>query len=72
MTHVDRRAFLRRLASGVAYTAPVVYSMTAPIDLVAQGSASGHKHPKASGQDGGSNTEFAPPPGNDPPGTVGS
>ena len=36
MTLADRREFLRKLASGVAYSAPVVYSMAAPMDVVAQ------------------------------------
>lgn len=80
MTGADRREFLKKLAGGVAYSAPVVYSMTAPMDIVAQsgkghsqGSAKGHGmgHGKDWG-DGGSKgksgmTTFVPPPGGSPP-----
>jgi hypothetical protein len=69
MTQVDRRAFLRKLAKGAAYSAPVVYSMAAPVDLLGQGQSSG----KGGGQDmekgtGGGATQFVPPPGSVPPG----
>ena len=69
MTQVDRRAFLRKLAKSAAYTAPVVYSMAAPVDLLGQGMSSG----KGGGKDmdkssmGGS-TYSVPPPGSRPPG----
>jgi hypothetical protein len=70
MTQVNRRAFLRKLAKGAAYTAPVVYSMSAPVDLIGQGMSSG----KGGGKDmdkatGASQTQFVPPPpGSVPPG----
>jgi len=70
MDQVDRRAFLRKLAKGAAYTAPVVYSMAAPVDLVGQGKSSG----KGGGKEmdkvtGGGQTQFVPPPpGSVPPG----
>ena len=44
MANEDRRAFLKKLARGTAYAAPVVYSMAAPLDLVGQGKSSEHKH----------------------------
>ena len=69
MTQVNRRAFLRKLAKGAAYSAPVVYSMAAPVDLLGQGVSSDK------GKDGmtpdaaaGGNTSTVPPPGNRPPG----
>ena len=69
MTQVDRRAFLRKLAKGAAYTAPVVYTMAAPVDLIGQGKSSG----KGGGMDmvkdtSGGATQFVPPPGSVPPG----
>ena len=69
MTQVDRRAFLRKLAKGAAYTAPVVYSMAAPVDLIGQGQSSG----KGGGMDMTKSTTSGmtvsvPPPGNRPPG----
>ncbi len=45
MTDQDRREFLKKLARTAAYTAPVVYSLAAPIELVGQGSSSEHKPP---------------------------
>jgi hypothetical protein len=47
MTEHDRREFLKKLAKTVAYTAPVVYSLAAPIELIGQGSSSEHKMPMA-------------------------
>jgi hypothetical protein len=44
MTDQDRREFLKKLAKTAAYTAPVVYSLAAPIELVGQGASSEHKH----------------------------
>lgn len=70
MSQLERRAFLRKLAKGAAYTAPVVYSMAAPVDLIGQGMSSG----KGGGKDmikttGGGATQFVPPPpGSRPPG----
>ena len=76
MTRADRREFLRKLAGGVAYSAPVIYSMTAPMDVVAQsgkggsqGSVKGHGKDQTVGTAGSSGmTSFVPPPGNRPPG----
>jgi len=67
MTTEDRRAFLRKLAKGAAYSAPVVYSMAAPLDLVGQGKSSEHKHEHEQGHDSGDpalpTSPFPPPPG---------
>lgn len=71
MTQVNRRAFLKKLAKGAAYSAPVVYSMAAPVDLLGQGMSSG----KGMGMDMdkdkktmGGMTLAVPPPGSVPPG----
>jgi len=69
MAQESRRAFLRKLAKGAAYSAPVVYSMAAPVDLLGQGMSSG----KGGGKDMDKNprsgmTQGVPPPGNRPPG----
>jgi hypothetical protein len=40
MTDQDRREFLKKLAKTAAYTAPVVYSLAAPIELVGGGVSS--------------------------------
>ena len=77
MTLADRREFLRKLASGVAYSAPVVYSMAAPMDVVAQsgkgnaqGSAKGHGKDWTDETKGNSGmTSFVQPPGGRPPGS---
>ncbi len=72
MTEQDRREFLKRLAKAAAYTAPVVYSLAAPIDLIGQGQSSKHKPPMgaAAGQQqttpqspGGTAPWDRPPPG---------
>lgn len=75
MSQADRRDFLRKLAGGVAYSAPVVYSMAAPMDLVAQsgkGQSQGSAKGKGQGWMGSSVAvpppSSAPPPGNRPPG----
>jgi hypothetical protein len=76
MTQADRREFLRKLAGGVAYSAPFVYSMAAPMDLVAQ-SGKGTSQQSGKGKDWMSSTvavpppSSAPPPGNRPPGAGG-
>lgn len=71
MAQENRRAFLRKLAKGAAYTAPVVCSMAAPVDLIGQGKG------KSSGKgkwwmrdddDQGSSTYSVPAPGSVPPG----
>jgi len=51
----DRREFLKKLAKGAVYAAPVVYSIAAPVDLVGQGKGSQHMHTTA--------TTATPPPG---------
>ena len=40
----DRRAFLKKLAKGAAYTAPVVHSLAAPLEVLGQGKSFSHKH----------------------------
>ncbi len=74
MSQEDRRAFLKMLAKGTAYAAPVVHSLAAPLDLVGQGKSSEHKHggqaatasPTGSGLT--QQTDIgAPPPGQRPP-----
>lgn len=69
MAQENRRAFLRKLAKGAAYSAPVVYSMAAPVDLLGQGMSSG----KGGGKDMDKTpmsgmTLAVPPPGSVPPG----
>ena len=75
MTETDRRAFLRKLAATAAYSAPVVYSMAAPMDIVAQqsgkGSVKGHQGHGGDKGKGGGATFVVPPPGGDPPGSSG-
>lgn len=75
MTEHDRREFLKRLAKTAAYSAPVVYSLATPVELVGQGKSSQHKHHKAAQfqpqtepttQRDAPWTE--PPPGAEPPG----
>jgi hypothetical protein len=60
MTHEDRRAFMRKLAKGTVYAAPVVFSMAAPLDLLGQGGSSD----KGGGMDMDKDTmtTFVPPP----------
>jgi len=43
MNDQDRREFLKQLAKTAAYTAPVVYSLAAPVELAGQGKSSMHK-----------------------------
>jgi len=70
MNQEDRRAFLRKLAKGAAYSTPVVYSMAAPVDLIGQGKPSGKGKGKgmSKGKGGGGKTIAVPPPGSTPPG----
>ena len=68
MTQENRRAFLRKLAKGAAYSAPVVYSMAAPVDLLGQGMSSGKGGDMKMGGGIMSNTVSVPPPGSVPPG----
>jgi hypothetical protein len=69
MTEQDRRAFLKQLAKGAVYTAPVVYSLAAPVELIGQGQSSMHKPPMTPGatsgttQPGGDAPWDRPPPG---------
>jgi hypothetical protein len=63
----NRRDFIKKLAKGAAYVAPVVITMTAPTDLAGQGKSSQHKH---HGQGNSpspgvtpSSSPFPPPPG---------
>lgn len=51
----DRREFLKKLAKGAVYAAPVMHSIAAPVDLLGQGQSSQHKHQ--------STTTATPPPG---------
>jgi hypothetical protein len=69
MTDQDRREFLKKLAKTAAYTAPVVYSLAAPIELVGQGQSSEHKHtaPPATQQPSTGDAPWdRPPPGQRP------
>ena len=75
MDEAGRRAFMKKLAGGVAYSAPVVYSMAAPMELVAQSGkvkgkvVSGKGGTLAVPDPGTSGDPFAaPPPGSTPPG----
>jgi hypothetical protein len=73
MSNEDRREFLKKLAKGTAYAAPVVHSLAAPLDLVGQGSSSQHKkRPNAVAAPGSSGITQqeqigAPSPGERPP-----
>jgi hypothetical protein len=76
MSQQDRRAFLKKLAKGTVYAAPVIHSLAAPLDLVGQGMSSEHKHEHgnwaATASPGGSSLTQqpdigAPPPGQQPP-----
>ena len=72
MTTDDRRAFLKKMAKGVAYSAPVVYTMAAPVDLLGQGMSSGKGMGKGmdmDGEKGMSGMFWTEPPGGSPPGT---
>jgi len=64
MSIEDRREFIKQLARGTAYAAPVVHSLAAPLDLVGQSKASEHKKewqtPAPASQ---STSPFPPPPG---------
>lgn len=64
----DRRAFIKKLAQGTAYAAPVVHSLAAPLDLVGQGKSSEHKKETGAGTTAGqespqTTSPFPPPPG---------
>jgi hypothetical protein len=43
VTSENRRAFLKKIARGMAYSAPVIASFAAPAELVGQGESSAHK-----------------------------
>lgn len=40
----QRREFLKQLAKGAVYAAPVIRTMTAPLEVVGQGESTSHKH----------------------------
>ncbi len=42
MSSDDRREFLKKLAKTALYSAPVVHSFAAPVDLLGQGQSSEH------------------------------
>jgi hypothetical protein len=78
MTQHDRREFLKKLARTAAYTAPVVYSLAAPVELIGQGGKSSeHKPPMGAAatqsapggaqQPGGQAPWERPPPGGNVP-----
>ncbi len=86
MSQEDRRAFLRKMAKNVVYSAPLIYSMAVPLAVVGQGGGKmGSPHGMdmmdmdmgmGMGMGMGGMTEFVPPPGNRgtgaaPPGSVG-
>jgi hypothetical protein len=66
MSQQDRREFIKKLAKGTAYVAPVVHSLAAPLDLVGQGKSSEHKRewPQTAGpvQEKMQTSPFPPPP----------
>ena len=62
MSSDDRREFLKKLAKTALYSAPVVHSFAAPVDLLGQGMSSGHKH-------AGHGHGHAPPPAAQPSST---
>ena len=72
MSTEDRREFLKQLAKGTAYAAPVVYTLAAPIEVAGQGQGGSMK--QGGGQGGGGSTSsststtspFPPPPGGNP------
>jgi hypothetical protein len=70
MTEERRRAFLKRLAKGAVYAAPVIRTMSAPLEVVAQGQSTSHKNdhggPRSGSSAGGSGLG-GPPPGTQPP-----
>ena len=64
----SRRDFIKKMAKGAAYVAPVVITMTAPTDLAGQGKSSQHKHHHGGGNSPSpgvtpSSSPFPPPPG---------
>lgn len=76
MTGESRRDFIKKLAAGAAYTAPVVLTMSAPRDLAGQGMSSEHHTGGGDGTGKGKNlsapsTIGPPAPGTSPsPGTA--
>ena len=69
MTEQDRREFLKKLAKTAVYTAPVVYSLAAPIELMGGGKASEHhtSAPAATQQPSTGDAPWdRPPPGQRP------
>lgn len=75
MSEERRREFLKRLAKGAVYAAPVIRTMSAPLEVVAQGQSTSHKNdhgheghggPWAGSSAGGSGLG-GPPPGTQPP-----
>ncbi len=87
MSQEDRRAFLRKIAKSVVYSAPLIYSMAAPLAVVGQGGGKkGSPHGMGMDMDmdmgmgmdmgKGGMTDFVSPPGSAgtstvPPGSVG-
>ena len=72
MNDQDRREFLKKLAKTAAYTAPVVYSLAAPIELVGlvkdamSGMDMGMAAPATTEPTGGDAPWDRPPPGQRP------
>jgi hypothetical protein len=73
-----RREFLKKLAKGAVYAAPVIRTMTAPLEVVGQGKSTSHKNDHGNeghgGGAGGSSPALGgaapgtqPPPGSIPP-----
>lgn len=70
MSHESRREFLKRLAHGTVYAAPLVITVAAPPGLAGQGKASQHKPPGVSNlqtQQAPGESPYPPPPGRTPP-----
>ncbi len=56
MSEGSRREFLKKLARTAVYTAPVIHTLTAPVELVGQGVTPTHKPPMAPAYDQSSPT----------------
>ena len=65
----DRREFLRRMAAGAAFVAPVVHTLVAPRGLTAQGSSNTGKGGGGGTGGGGKNMLTVEPQGSTAPGS---
>ncbi len=67
MSDSDRREFLKKLAKTAVYSAPVIASLAAPIELVGQGQSPTHKHHGGSASPTSQELPPNPQPGGPPP-----